>query len=144
VTVSTIRFVCAALITALVVPLLVGGIQINIISMHNGHGPSIGAFMMEAFSDFPLALVAAPLNAIGATIMGAFSLGAERLIGRRSVLIWLVHGLAMGLLSLLLFSPHNHSSLIVCSALGSWPLGSLLMRWVLSGGSQEQMESSAI
>jgi hypothetical protein len=131
---STVRFACATLLAAVVVPLIGAGIQINMISIRNGHGPSIAAFMMEAFSGFPLALLAAPLNAIGAAIVGAFSLGTERLLGRRCLFVWLVHGLAVGILSVLLFSPYNHSSLIVCSALGSWLVGSLIMRWVLSAG----------
>lgn len=84
------------------------------------------------FIMLPLAILTAPINAVGALLLGAFSLGLECLIRRKSVLIWLLHGLAVGLINLIAFHPYNRNDLIVTGVIGSWLVGGVTMWSILS------------
>lgn len=130
---SIFRFACAAVAAAIVVPCVAIGIQFSTISLSNGNGPGIMAALAAGVSALPLAMLAAPLNGIGACMLGAFSLGTERLLGRRSIFIWLFHGLAIGCLSLAAFNKYrSDDGMIVGGVMGSWLFGGLVMWSCLS------------
>ena len=129
---NILRFACAVGAAAIFVPCAGGAIQHSIISIGNGHGLNLLTAMATGVSMLPLALLAAPIYVVGATLLGAFSLGLESLIRRKSVLIWLLHGLAIGFINLIALHPYDRSDLIVNGVVGSWLFGGLAMWSVLS------------
>lgn len=136
-----LRLVCAIIVATIAVPCVGAAIQISIISARNGHGFSLLTALVETAVMVPLALLAAPVNGIGAILLGVLSLTVERTIGRRSVLIWLIIGLAIGWLSLYFLQPYGRNTLITIGVLGSWLVAGLMLwaflsaRWAIDDDS---------
>jgi hypothetical protein len=131
--VSTVRFLIVILVAALSVPLIQDVLQSGVIGARNGHWFFWLAALAYAPRLLPLAFMTAPLYIPAALVVAAFSLGLEHLIGRRSLLIWVCHGLVMGGLLLWLF-PYPKPGLAVFGILGSWLFAGAAMWFALSRG----------
>jgi hypothetical protein len=127
------RFLFAVAAAALLVPCLQTAIHMAMIAAGNGHIVGLfGAALLGGATAVPLAIAAVPFNAIGTTFVAAFSLGLERLLPRRSVIPWLLHGLAVGGLNLLWFRFHDPSATLLTASLGSWAIASVALWRMLS------------
>lgn len=132
---KAVRLILTIPIAALSIPILGGVLQESAIAFGNGHLFGWVTALLRSFDFLPLAMMAAPLYAIGAMIVAGLSLGLERLVRRRSVWIWAAHGGALGALQLLWLTRHfGPSSLIAFGTLGSWLIVATGMWLTLSRG----------
>jgi apolipoprotein N-acyltransferase len=140
---SWIRFLIVILVAALTVPLIEDVLQFGAIAARNGHWFAWLPAIAQSVRLLPLAFMTAPLYIPAVLLVAAFSLGLEHLIARRSLLIWVCHGLAMGGLFLLWLFPFSRPGLVAFGSLGSWLLVSVAMWYTLSRGRSSETSSGA-
>ena len=132
---KTVRLIVTIALAALAIPIFCGALQESAVAFGNGHMLGWVTVLMRSSDFLPLAVIAAPLHAIGAMIVAGLSLGLERLVRRRLLWIWVAHGGAVGALQLFWFTRHfGASSLVTFGTLGSWLIVAVGMWLILSRG----------
>ena len=132
---KAVRLIVTIAIAALAIPILGAVLQEGTTALRNGHVFGWVTVLLRSSDFLPLAVIAAPLHAIGAMIVASLSLGLERLVRRRLLWIWVAHGGAVGVLQLFWFTRHfGPSSLVTFGTLGSWLIVAVGMWLILSRG----------
>ena len=132
---KAVRFIVTIAIAALAIPIFCATLQESAVAFGNGHKLGWVTVLLRSSDFLPLAVIAAPLYAIGAMIVAGLSLGLERLVRRRLLLIWVTHGSAIGALQLFWFTGHfGPSSSVTLGTLGSWSIVAVGMWLILSRG----------
>lgn len=125
-----LRFLFAVLIAGLMIPVFGQVISETLIGLGNGQWFAVRDALPSAAHVLPLALLSAPLFCIGAVCVATMSLGMERLLRRRTILVWLLHGTAISLLHTMWVASANVVTALSLTA--SWMLTSAGMWSLLS------------
>lgn len=125
-----LRFLSTVLMAGLMIPILGQVLVETLIGLGNGQWLALLDALPSAAHVLPLALLSAPLFCIGAVCVATMSLGLERLLRRRTILVWLFHGTAISLLHTMWVASANLVTTL--SLVASWMLTSAGMWFVLS------------